>query len=143
MGLLGTCIYIFGLSVYWALAKTFGFMQKFVCLVPLYLHSPYPAFKYCFYLFSWLRIWLLSVFVYMDYDFESSSPTSHDNVSMADLLEGVCVDYLNVKIEKMILKQVLRYPFGRLGPAQASDQLQLVIFDKSVGFLLAFLALFE
>lgn len=53
-------------------------------------------------------------------------------VAIPDLLEGICVDYLHLKIEKVIIKQVFRYPLGKAGPSQPTEHLQLVVFDKSV-----------
>ena len=51
-----------------------------------------------------------------------------------DLVEGVCVDYLHAKIKKIIFKQFICYPIGRLGPMLGMEQLQLVVFENTVGF---------
>ena len=62
------------------------------------------------------------------------SASSLDHVSIPDLVEGVCVAYLYLKIEKVIIKQVLCYPLGKLGPVHVTEQLQMVVFDKIVCF---------
>ena len=62
------------------------------------------------------------------------SASSLDHVIIPDLVEGVCVAYLYLKIEKVIIKQVLCYPLEKLGPVQVTKQLQLVVFNKIVYF---------
>ena len=66
---------------------------------------------------------------------------SQNVILLPDLVEGVCVDYLHLKIERIIFKQVLRYPLGRLGPMQGMEQLQVVIYDKSVCDFVSFFGL--
>ena len=53
---------------------------------------------------------------------------SQNIVSIPDLADGVCVDYLHLKMEKVIFKQIVCYPLGKMGPTQATEQIQLVIF---------------
>ena len=63
---------------------------------------------------------------------EVVSISSQNVVPILDLLAGVCVDYLHLKIENIIFKQVMGYPLDKLGPIQGMEQLQLVVFDKTV-----------
>ena len=72
---------------------------------------------------------------------ESVALSPQNVILLPDLAEGVCVDFLHLKIERIIFKQVLRYPLGRLGPMQGMEQLQVVVFDKSVCYLVSFFAL--
>ena len=72
---------------------------------------------------------------------ESVALSSQNVILLPDLVEGICVDYLHLKIERIIFKQVMQYPLGRLGPMQGMEQLQIVVFDKSVCFLVSFFRL--
>lgn len=74
----------------------------------------------------------------MEREIDVHASPSRNHVSIPDLVEGVCVDFLFVKVEKLIMKQVMRYPLGKLGPVQSNDQLHLVVFDKCVQLKLYF-----
>ena len=68
----------------------------------------------------------------MDFDYDVEELPSSKFVSIPDLSDGMCVDYLHLKIEMFIFKQLVRYPLGKMGPTEATNQIQLVVFDKSV-----------
>ena len=68
----------------------------------------------------------------MDCDVDCEELPSSRFVSIPDLSEGICVDYLHLKIEKIFFKQTVCFPLGKMGPSQATDQIQLVVVDKSV-----------
>ena len=38
---------------------------------------------------------------------------AQNTVLLSDLVQGICVEYLHLKIEKAIFKQVMCYPLGR------------------------------
>lgn len=90
VALLGRYIYLFVLYIYWALAKTFGLIKSWCSWFPYALIVLILLSNIIFTWYLCLRISPFSFCIYMDYDLENPSPTSHNNVSMADLLEGVC-----------------------------------------------------
>ena len=55
-------------------------------------------------------------------------------ILLTDVVEGVCVDFIQVKVERIFDKLVYRYSLGAMGPTIDREQILIVLFDKAVRF---------
>lgn len=55
-----------------------------------------------------------------------------DTLSLQSLSEGVCEGVIHVKLEKIISKEVVRYPLGPSRPMKELVAYQLLVFDEWV-----------
>ena len=114
----------------WILTSFFPIFSVFIGLLPLTSFSLcLPSVHLLTLLSSWLHL------MAMESPQEDVTDCAQNAVLLPDLVEGICVDYLHLKIEKAFFKQVMRYPLGRLGPMQGMEQLQLVVFDETVIYI--------
>lgn len=64
------------------------------------------------------------------------SQVAFRSVLLPDVTEGVCVDYIQVKVERIFAREIIRYsPVGG-GPTREREQLRIVVFDKAVRLFL-------